>query len=148
MVFPHKFTKEESSKGGKKVTDIKRIKLQLAARKKCDKKCPLYPCTVQRQSLELGNKCAFKELPIEARQAEMNILFGGKEGLLKELRTLMKELLAGSKNDKITRKERRQLMSDIALYNKIVYGDKSTMVVDIPKKIEVEWMETLPKKKK
>lgn len=135
----HELTREDRVKGGRANTEVKRIANSIKNRKICSTNCPIYPCAVQRQTTELGGKCAFKELPKDVQKSCLNILKGGHEGIITEFTKLIQEILALSNRGTANVAEKRRLLADLREYIKTVYGDKQKLTVEEPVEIIVKW---------
>lgn len=137
----HKLTKEENSKGGKTVTERKRISNSLKTRKRCSESCPLFPCAVAHLSRQTGGSCAFKMMPKELQERSLNLLLGGKEGAVKEFVNTLNRIITLSERRPNSVTEQRKVFHDMERFLKTVYGDKISHVIEEPVEIRIRWMD-------
>jgi len=132
---PHKLTREERSRGGKKMTEKKRIALAFNRRKYCSEKCPFWDyCPFKYQSFSSNDgQCALKTLPLQLQHNIVKMLNErGMRDILKEIYSI--EYAKKISND---RKRERLLKQGMELY-KTLYGDKRQVDVKGDMNIDFE----------
>ena len=131
----HKLTKEDRSKGGKRVTEKKRIANSLRRRKYCNEKCMFWKfCPFKYQSFSVNKgECFLKTLPLQMQHQLTKMLT--EEGM----RDILKEIYSVEYVKKITDNIHRErlLKHGIELY-KTLYGNRQSINVDMKTDITAE----------
>ena len=141
-IFPHKFTRADSIKGGRAKSAVKTLHAQMNTRVYCDSKCPLYlkcwvkdilkksdikidPKEVWKKFYNESNgrwKCALKGQSSRMQSATYNLFLNGEEGIIDMMRQVGIKLFANTKL--LDNTDLRLLLRDLKLMLDSFYGQK------------------------
>lgn len=157
----HKFTLEESRKGGHTSSPFKTLARGIANRKKCSVTCMFFEqCPANAMSLGYRNpnkpeedqKCMMKEFPPTVRQQFINMFLTGEEGIIHQIKILMHNYLNDVEAYGTLHDKRDSLQLMIVLYDKLYnhqrkgIGRKEPLTITIRRVgMEPEVMEIKPR---
>ena len=139
MPFTSETAREAGAKGGKTITEKRRLAQSLAKRKYCSTECRIFEkCPFKAIAFQDPDKiCALKKLPDRVRRRFQRLFIDGEEGLIDEIKELLYEFSLEIDNEE-DKKIKLAYLDRLLKFYQIVYGAKMKLLPDSEVKVKVK----------